>query len=72
MSAPVATPAEMTICLGKYGITEFQGTRAILDAEGIVPANIKWPEGYDDLRWDEGKFEYWICLLYTSPSPRDS
>lgn len=60
MSAPVVTPAEVTICLGKYGITEFQGTRAMLEAEGIIPANIKWPEGYDGLRWDEGKFEYWM------------
>jgi hypothetical protein len=60
MNAPVVTPAEMTIRLGKYGITEFQGTRAMLESEGIIPANMKWPEAYDNVHWDAGKFEYWM------------
>ena len=61
MSALVLIPVEPTIrMMGYIGIAEFQGTRAMLEAEGIVPANIKWPDGYDDQRWDEGKFEYWM------------
>ena len=60
MSPSIVIPTEPTIRMGYYGITEFQGTRAMLEAEGIVPENIKWPEGYDDLRWDDGKFEYWM------------
>lgn len=42
------------------GIAEYQGTRAMLEAEGIIPANTEWPEGYGDLWWDDGKYRYWI------------
>ena len=63
--------------LSKYSPTEFipgvkyfQGTRSPNEAEREL-------NGYS-LAWMHHKgrnrhhFEYWICLLYTSPSPRDT
>lgn len=58
MSAPIVIPSEMTIRVVCAGIAEYQGTRAMLEDEGIIPANTKWPEGYGDLQWDDGKYRY--------------
>lgn len=41
-------------------IAEYQGTRATLESEGLIPAGTKWPEGFDDLRWEDGDFRYWL------------
>jgi len=60
MSPLIVTPTELTISMIYPDLATFQGTRAMLEAEGIVPANIKWPDGYDDLWWDDGKFRYFI------------
>jgi hypothetical protein len=61
MSPSIVIPAEPTInMMGYIGIAEFQGTRAMLEAEGIVPANTKCPDGYADLWWQDGKYRYWM------------
>lgn len=60
MSASIVIPVEPTIRMSCPGIAEFQGTRAMLEAEGIIPANTKWPEAYEDLWWDDGKYRYWM------------
>jgi hypothetical protein len=60
MSAPIVTPSELTIRVVIAGIAAYQGTRAMLEAEGIIPANTKWPDGYDALWWDDGKYRYWL------------
>ena len=32
----------------------------MLEAEGIMPEATMWPEGYNDLRWQDGTFDYWL------------
>jgi hypothetical protein len=51
--------SEIIVCTYS-DIAEYQGTRAALEAEGVIPAGTKWPEGFDDLRWEDEKFSYWI------------
>lgn len=41
-------------------ICEYRGTRAQLEAEGVIPDGTSWPDGYDDLRWQAGKFDFWL------------
>lgn len=60
MTAPVPLPSELIISMKYAGLAKYQGTRAMLEAEGIIPANTKWPEGFDDLWWDDGKYRYWM------------
>ncbi len=60
MSAPIALPSELAISMKYAGLAKYQGTRTMLEAEGIIPAKTKWPEGYDDVRWDDGKYRYWM------------
>lgn len=41
--------------------SEFVGTRAMLDAEGFIPAGIQWPAaGFDVVKWKDERFEYQI------------
>lgn len=40
--------------------SKFVGSRAMLEAEGIIPDGTKWPDGYDDLYWQSGQFDYWL------------
>ena len=39
---------------------EFIGTRAMLEAEGLIPKGTAWPQGYADLRWQAGRFKFWL------------
>lgn len=54
---------DLIVRLNPYdlGFSEFIGTRALLEAEGVIPAGTDWPQAYDDLRWQAGKFDYWLC-----------
>jgi len=45
---------------GDLGFVEFHGSRAMLEAEGIIPKGTDWPQGYDDLHWQAGQFCYWL------------
>ena len=51
---------EIIVCTPHSDIAEYQGTRAALEAEGVIPAATKWPDGFDDLRWEDDKFCYWL------------
>lgn len=61
-AAPVVAPTELVVILNPYNLdfSKFVGSRAMLEAEGVIPDGTKWPEGYDDLRWQAGKFDYWL------------
>lgn len=59
-SAGLDLLSEIIVCLPFRGIAEYQGTRAALELEGIIPAGTKWPDGFNDLCWEDGKFRYWI------------
>ncbi|WP_332855146.1 hypothetical protein [Duganella sp. S19_KUP01_CR8] len=41
-------------------ITEYRGTRAMLEGEGVIPADFEWPDAYSDIFWESGKFKYWL------------
>jgi hypothetical protein len=36
------------------------GTRAQLISEGVVSANVDWPDGVGHVAWEEGEFDYWL------------
>lgn len=42
------------------GIAEYLGSRALLEAEGLVPAGTDWPAAWSDQRWQSGGFSYWL------------
>lgn len=45
-----------------FAWTEFQGTRAQLEAEGLIPPDLRWPgEGFDCVEWQAGKVRYRLC-----------
>ncbi|MFZ6850075.1 hypothetical protein [Undibacterium sp. RuRC25W] len=52
---------ELTIYIDhEFDILEYRGTRAMLEEEGVIPVDFRWPTAYDDLRWESGKFKYWL------------
>jgi hypothetical protein len=57
-----APPDDLIVSLNPHNLdfAEFLGTRAMLEAEGIIPTGTDWPQGYDDLRWQAGKFDFWL------------
>ena len=58
---PILDPsAELVVRTPYSDIAEYQGTRATLEAEGVIPAGTDWPEGFNDLRWQDSKFYYWL------------
>ncbi len=60
MAGTDATTKEILVCTPFDDIAEYQGTRTALEAEGVIPAGTKWPNGYDDLCWEDGKYRYWL------------
>jgi hypothetical protein len=56
------TPDDLIVILNKYNAdyTDFIGRRALLEAEGLIPAGTEWPEGYQSANWQAGGFHYWL------------
>ena len=54
---------EFIVIMRPYNLdfSEFVGSRAMLEAEGIMPEATMWPEGYNVLRWQDGTFDYRLC-----------
>jgi hypothetical protein len=52
---------EIIVCTPYSDIAEYQGTRAAIEAEGVIPAGTTWPVGFNDLHWEDEKFRYWLC-----------
>lgn len=42
----------------KWGYATYKGTRAQLEAEGVIPANPKWPSGRTTVHWQAGKYSF--------------
>jgi len=55
-----SAPDDLIVVLNPHNLdfAEFLGPRAMLEAEGVIPKGTDWPQGYDDLRWQAGKFDY--------------
>ncbi len=42
----------------RYGVVRYTGTRMQLEAEGIIPADYQWPDGYQRFEWTAGEFRF--------------
>ncbi|MCA8080864.1 hypothetical protein [Burkholderia cepacia] len=53
---------ELTIEMRPYDMATavYKGTRMQLEAEGIIPAGTKWPEGFANLYWEAGGIRFWL------------
>lgn len=49
----------------KLNAWEYRGSRAQLEAEGVIPAETEWPDGARRLLWDDGRFRW--CLSRVRP-----
>lgn len=56
-SAPINVPSEMIVYMN-HCISEYHGTRAMLEAEGVIPADFEWPNGYLGKTWSDDKNDY--------------
>ncbi len=65
-NAPQATAdndnfsAGLIVWIPYPGLAEYRGTRAQLEAEGLIPEGFNWPDGYGDHRWTHGDFRFWL------------
>lgn len=58
--ASVGVEPELTIAVRPYDLDKasYYGTRAQLEAEGVVPKNIKWPSGKTAAGWKRDGLEW--------------
>jgi len=63
--APVTTTEVVvehpfTVCIRPHGcdFAEYQGSRAQLEAEGVIPAGTEWPEGQQSVSWEQGLLSF--------------
>lgn len=54
------TDGELKISIRPLGLEfwEFEGTRSQLEAEGVIPTGINWPDGCAIYRWECGRLRY--------------
>lgn len=45
---------------GNLGVAEYQGSRAQLEAEGVIPIGLEWPHKTEDRRWQIGDVVFWL------------
>ncbi len=43
-----------------HGVVIFVGSRAAIEAEGLIPQNVIWPVGQDSLMWSVGELKFWL------------
>jgi hypothetical protein len=56
--APEQTAREMLVLIGD--VTEFHGTRAQLEAEGVIPVGTAWPVRLGWEGWEAGLLGFWL------------
>ena len=42
----------------KMDFWEYEGSRAQLEAEGVIPSTTEWPEGAENLYWNDSCFQW--------------
>ena len=54
---------ELIVIINPYrrAFSEFVGSRATLEAEGIIPAGTTWPNEFDYVYWQDEQFDYRLC-----------
>lgn len=55
-------PEDLIVIIDYKGwdITEYHGTKAMLEGGGIIPEGFEWPEGYNRVCWEDDQFNYWL------------
>lgn len=52
---------ELTIKLdSKWSTAEYIGTRTQLEAEGVIPPQTKWPDGFNSVFWTVAGVRFWL------------
>lgn len=46
--------AELIVRTPFWGFSTYEGTRSALEAEGIIPEDMPWPEGFREHSWSQG------------------
>lgn len=55
-----AAAVELKIHFYPRGFDTWTGTSAQLIDEGVLPADVEWPERTYHRTWSDGQFEYWL------------
>ncbi|MFM0013719.1 hypothetical protein [Paraburkholderia sediminicola] len=65
-AAPARVPGDLIIEMSpKFGSCSYYGSRALLEAEGVIPSGTEWPIGFTSVKWDAGQFHF--RLMRTRP-----
>lgn len=62
-ATPTVTPErelKVYISTRSFGFWEYKGTRAQLEAEGVIPSGAQWPQGKRLLFWSQGGLCFWL------------
>lgn len=58
---PITLPSEPTVVIEqRWGFAEFIGSRAMLESEGLLPPEGEWPTAYAEIRWQSGRFNFFL------------
>ena len=63
-ATPTTTPErelKVGIYTASFGYWEFKGSRAQLEAEGVIPPGTEWPQGKQLLFWNQGRLRFWLA-----------
>ena len=60
MGASALIASDLTVKIVPRFISRFYGTRAQLEAEGLIPPGFKWPHRRETEYWNVGQFRYWV------------
>lgn len=57
------TVRELVVRFSRFagGYWQYEGTRAQLEAEGVIPPDTQWPQGKKCLWWTEGRLRFRLC-----------
>lgn len=59
-AAGLELSTELIVWMPFDGLAEYRGTRAAIEAEGLIPGTTRWPNGFDSLHWEDGEYSYWL------------
>ncbi|WP_157636483.1 hypothetical protein [Burkholderia ubonensis] len=68
-AAEPVTEREMVIELHKGYYFQYQGTRAQLEAEGVIPDGLEWPTGRNNAAWQRGE-QHFLLRRCTVPGAK--
>lgn len=57
---PAVREFKVSVSTGFFSYWEYEGTRAQLEAEGVIPPGTAWPQGKDSCCWESGRLTYWL------------